>query len=771
MDKLYIGSDLLDCDELEYPVDLAIFDAESFETKKANKSKIIRVPATENNQQILGRLHDVAINPTLTGLEGRLVKNGFELKGRVIIHDIERDKDGIHYNLQIVSGNGDWVKQLEGKMITELDIPTIEHEYNDTNINDSETAGGDYVYPLINYGQFQGGDTGAEVIDEDRIPAVKVWAVMQKIYNTIGYKVSSTFCNLAAFSKWFMTPRDPDQYTQEFCDDKLFRASGTESVSQVIPNDGNPTTLLLFSGANNETFPFDDDSTDPNFDAAEAVAVEGNFNPSTYKFTASADMWCRFKVSLDCLFQFSEDFDDVTGTFKVDIMHEGVSVASDTDSGFSFTPGEFKYECILKADSKFIYLSDGDEVLIKITVTGTATNSGPGSEGVVFAVRDSDDTWFKNQMIRRPGRGYDWTTETLLPDITQMDFLKWVFHIFHFQVATNPRERTVYIEPFGDFFDQAPVNWSGKLDLSRGVVIKGKDIPSYINYRMRIDGNDSQIINYFTEVKLSNGNGDTKENANELFADTMLDYCREIGLNTTQIPKLWNKKEAYPEVPEQSMNFATRLLYYDGQTALPSGETWTFEGAVKTTYPKFSVYNFATFITYRNTLHRIMNNAQRLTVYVRLSAVDVNNLSGAITGKDFRSKVYLDDSFYKGRYIISSIDGYRDDQTQQVELIQSRQLATGISTRQVQITGEGATGGGGGGSTATSGTTTGCSHLITDATAISNITDSANWSAAGNYTGSLAGMAEGDYYVDWTNKIQYIYDGTHLVRFNINAIF
>jgi len=53
--------------------------------------------------------------------------------------------------------------------------------------------------------------------------------------------------------------------------------------------------------------------------------------------------------------------------------------------------------------------------------------------------------------------------------------------------------------------------------------------------------------------------------------------------------------------------------------------------------------------------------------------------------------------------------------------------------------------------------------LITDATVISNITNSANRSG-GNYTGSLVGLIENNYYYDTSSWYSYNYDGTTLYR-------
>lgn len=62
--------------------------------------------------------------------------------------------------------------------------------------------------------------------------------------------------------------------------------------------------------------------------------------------------------------------------------------------------------------------------------------------------------------------------------------------------------------------------------------------------------------------------------------------------------------------------------------------------------------------------------------------------------------------------------------------------------------------------------------VMTDATAISNITNESNWSnATGEYTGAFTNMVAGDVYYDSTNQIYYQYDGTQLVRWYVNNIY
>jgi len=62
--------------------------------------------------------------------------------------------------------------------------------------------------------------------------------------------------------------------------------------------------------------------------------------------------------------------------------------------------------------------------------------------------------------------------------------------------------------------------------------------------------------------------------------------------------------------------------------------------------------------------------------------------------------------------------------------------------------------------------------VLVDATAITNITDEANWSdASGEYTGAFTNMVAGDVYYDSTNQIRYQYDGVQLVRWVVNNIY
>lgn len=56
---------------------------------------------------------------------------------------------------------------------------------------------------------------------------------------------------------------------------------------------------------------------------------------------------------------------------------------------------------------------------------------------------------------------------------------------------------------------------------------------------------------------------------------------------------------------------------------------------------------------------------------------------------------------------------------------------------------------------------------ITDTSIIAEITDTSNWDMTG-YIGSTAGLVEFNYYKDLVNKTYYLFDGSSLIKWNIN---
>jgi hypothetical protein len=767
MYRVWIGTNEIDVTDVDFPVTAAIQNIDDLETRKATKTAVIKSPATETNKAFFDLLEDVNVEHTISGLIGKLSDGTFDMSGQVKIYDTLIKGNEVIYQWQLLSGNGDWASQITGKL-SELVITSLNHSYTAAVINASVTTPGDYFYPLTNYGKFSGGaetetlqsdgsttivTDGTWVNIEDRLPAWKIITILNKIFNNLKYKISSTYLNTADFAKKYVSfSRDPNIYTDETRTDALFQAGLSAQLNYtqtIIP--GNTDALLLFSGANNMIIPFNDDSTAPNFDTgSHYINTAGN-----YKYTIPSTGSYKFRVSLETRFGISSFLTTAGVTVKIDILKNGVSIVSDQEiiTSLGNVPKVI-------ADTGFLHLVATDYFQAKITVTGNVTNIDPlHNVDVSFFIQKTSFTYFRNDFLYRPAENYAWTYDKILPDDLQIDFVKWLFHKYNLHCTTNVAEKTIYIEPWDDFHTETKLSWTNKFHSD--LKILKKDIPTWLYLQGQIDGNDAMIVNTRLACKLSNGNGDTKESINGMFADTLLGICAPIGLTINQIPKLWNNNDLYPDAPVQSMIFAARVWTYDSETA---GDTWTFDDDVKTSYPKITADNFS-IDEYTNWLYTY-NNAHCLDSKFVLNDNDMACLLNCVTGKDFRALIWLDQGRFNGSFYLNTVKYLRKG-ISEVELIQKRVSKTGVTVTTETITGEGATSGGGG-STSSTGTTS-ASCLITDAGIITSITTEANWTSQ-NYTGSTAGLKECNYYYDYLTKIKYEYNGTYLVRFYINTV-
>jgi len=758
--RIYIDGEEVDIEQEVTPVDLCIFDIADIGKRKPIATKIIKAPATGNNKNIFNFLEDVRVNTTVSGISGRYISGSLEINGQVKFYESIIDKGEEYYRFQIISGNGDWVKLFNDILLTDIDFSEeLNHTYNETNILASETAGYGYMYPLINYGEFIKGD---EVVVEDRLPAVRLQTIIQKIFSYIGYKLSSSYLNGSDFQKYLITySRNPNIYEDQFVDSMKFRASidTTDSFSQEYI-DQETSNLEVFSGSTTQNVDYDDKSSGDNFDN------NNNYNVSTATFeigTGEAGSY-RFRSYLRVFYDIPLGFQNVDLYVKLEVLKDGITVLGEDENNTVNSYGFGYLE--MEVDTGYYHIEEDTDITVKLTVTNSSlyNNSGATQSVYIKMTAGSGSYWY-NEVLTRPAKGYEWTYDNLLPDISVIDFIKGIFEDFNLLATTNNQESTVYIEQYSDFYSGGTMDWSNKLDSRGKKVVEIRDFEGRRRYHFKRDGNDAKVVNTDILVTLSNGNTDEIELESKLFAQTIEDVCRDIHLNSTNIPKLWKEDVAFPNVSEQNMVYLPRLLEYNGQTSTGS-DYYIFEGTTKYLYPKCDIVSMNTLVGYKlDSLFRLNNN-KIFIAYFNLTDVDINNIINAVSDNDFRASVYIDKYGY---FLINKIIGYKKDIPTKVELLVKRIVSTGVSSQEVDIIGDvgsSSIGGGGG----TGGTSVSCpSYLITDANIIADITDETNWNNQ-NYIGSTVGLIEGNYYIDNNTKIKYNYDGSNLYRYRVNYI-
>ena len=243
--------------------------------------------------------------------------------------------------------------------------------------------------------------------------------------------------------------------------------------------------------------------------------------------------------------------------------------------------------------------------------------------------------------------GETYKIKDLLPcDISQIDFIKGLGHLFNLQFRTDPVQNKVYIEPYDDFYKDKSLayDWTNKLDLSKQIEDKyqvgltqeisfeyKKDnndgLMSYINRQFRDSDSPYHFYNYYENIGDNFKKGITKF-VNPLFSSTWTDWdCSVVGTSPTLSPNLgvagamipvinkteslygWNLQilASSVERPEKIQKYNTRILYYDGVAQFPNEtnlETFWAVQILGFNYPdllRSDSYPRATFVDWEDT--------------------------------------------------------------------------------------------------------------------------------------------------------------------------
>ena len=222
----------------------------------------------------------------------------------------------------------------------------------------------------------------------------------------------------------------------------------------------------------------------------------------------------------------------------------------------------------------------------------------------------------------------------LLPcNISQVNFIKGIAHLFNLQFRTDPTSKTVYIEPFNDFYKDKSLsyNWTDKLDLSKEIEDDyniglnerisfqykndGSDgLMRYINDSFKEAGNEYNFYNYFEELGEDYKKGMTKFE-NPVFSSTWNDWNPAVQYDNPPLTPAINASESLygwdlshismytVERPDKLYKYNPRILLYQGYIDNPNNSNivtgWNYWDTINS-----SVYSNqtprATFVDWDN---------------------------------------------------------------------------------------------------------------------------------------------------------------------------
>jgi hypothetical protein len=676
--KLYIGETRVILNDFDYSLRLGVTDLININTRKAFKTGVLKVPISLNKE--LFNFHEnINSEGFATGQIGTLYDEIICFRGEIIMYDTTIVNGIGYYQIQLVAAS--IFNRLKENDLIDLDISEANHTFTNTNaeatwaedpLGTTITAENCYYWHLCDVGTFSGKkNVGSNplkrnVLTTDLLPATSIWFLLNQMLKENNYKFDSTYISTQLLQSYYLlNTKLINEYDYNETDME-FEANITADVPNVhaIPASQSNYRVNPFAG---NTSPSEDVVLDN-----EEKDNGNNYNTTTGIYTCPEDGSYRFLFFLWALYEDQSDITLKSGGTVTIYIEKGASVLAYEVWSMNTSDTQNMY---LDIGTDFLTLNQGDQINIKI-VTAIYVDSGAGANrNVTLTYKYADDnTVFKNKVSKKRGIDLSIDYNNYLPDVKQIEILKSVIHIDNLQLLVNENEKTVYIEPFDDFYETDNyMDWTSKLNKKKPIKIlsqtKNPVWQKYL-YKYKDDGNDRNINEQYEDYGSDSYEPDdftkigTNEIVNNLVSPTLNMPSNEIGLIVTEIMQLWQEHEGYPietrayeeGAPERSLDFNYRIGIWNYE-AKDAGEAWYLDKVAQTHVPylDFTDLKFVTKIDEYDQQNKEYDS-RPFQAYFDLSKTDINNFINCVSGLDLRTPAYLDDPDYNGFFRIVDIN-------------------------------------------------------------------------------------------------------------------
>ncbi len=187
------------------PLTKEAYDVNNPQKRLTDFSKTITIPENKTVNQIFEHAFDVNIdlqtfNPNLK-TSYQIIQDGITaIDGYCQLKSIKNVDGLINYEIQATGKIGDLFEKIRGKYLEDLDLSSLNHTWNRTNIQNSwsATIGQGYVYPMIDLG---GRTSYGNWALEDFKPSIYVKQYIDTILTEAGFTYDSTFFNSDLFKR------------------------------------------------------------------------------------------------------------------------------------------------------------------------------------------------------------------------------------------------------------------------------------------------------------------------------------------------------------------------------------------------------------------------------------------------------------------------------------------------------------------------------------------------------------------------------------------
>ena len=421
------------------------------------------LPDTPINNQFFGNLFNLGSTPGVAlqnSIPCQLLQDGVEImNGKLYIVDITTNQKGLtFYNVNLVNETMDFKFQLENMdnpLLSSLDWDEYTHKYTYNSITASWVDGvledasvsyptGSIIYPHVNYGQregFQdpeyafGGQPGK--IDNDSSPltpidfkpAIKAKAIVDKIFDTLNYKYTSSFFDSPEFENLYVLSTANESKGVQ-------AASGSEELGAYTSADVDITTAfpvqILYQ--------------------TEVYDTGNNYNTGTSTYTAGVNGQYKFNTQ-------------ITYTIR------NISAFSERSVVLSFKKNGTIVQSFFSnhlPTSGIIQLAYNDTLIGGDLITVEA-NFASDSGAEEFRVEAGQFNSYLNALSPESIVGADvFYGNQLPPELTALEFLQGLIEKFNLVIEPLQDERNVLlIEPYQNWLDAGlQLDWTDKVDRS-----------------------------------------------------------------------------------------------------------------------------------------------------------------------------------------------------------------------------------------------------------------------------------------------------------------
>ena len=543
-----------------------ISDFKDITSTSGDYSKTFKFPATKNNNNILKHLYIPNINNDNNITERkpcRIVSDGMYTQlGLIRITGVGGyGKVPSYYSGVFYGNNLTWAADLGDSYMNQLawGVDGENLTYNKTSIMatwqdvDCNSNPNSYiVYPITSYGQYNAegqtrtiqlldtahGNNGTGVLrvgysgfyDDgnsyenpapvpDWRPAVFVKNTLDKLFGSVGYKMSSAFMDTAEFKKnvWLLPNfkyNNPDERV-------TLLSYGNRFTGEGLIDSFTASTVGTGSYNNTEFFPDLNDSAgfvlNTNTDNTGWDAATGIFTSQEYgEYTINAN---NFGLYFDNWVHDANTFNTVEYvSLSIQVQTVGqlgssswVSISSFKSPQFSLQYGTSSSQTgsiPLTIPEFSQFLNKGDKLRLKVLVrmktngysvstvdfhlfgssTPTSATTSDNANGQYAIAIDPNNVAY--------GQTYN-LTDVMNPDYKQIDFIKGIAHAYNLQMTTDESTKTVYIEPFDSFYKpyKDAIDWTGKLSRADETTDKWieNDLKRSLVFKYKSDSADAKV--------------------------------------------------------------------------------------------------------------------------------------------------------------------------------------------------------------------------------------------------------------------------------------